>query len=53
MMKKVYNYKKHKPLDEFCKKYPFRLGEWILLYTMDYRKDEVVNCLLVYYAACL
>lgn len=44
-------YKTHKSLDEFCKKYPSRIGERILLYTKDYQQDEVVTCLPVYYAA--
>ena len=52
-MKKVFNYKTHKSLNEFCKKYPSRIGKRILLYTKDYQKDEVVTCLPVYYAALL
>jgi predicted AAA+ superfamily ATPase len=46
-------YKTHKSLDEFCKKYPSRIGERILLYTKDYQKDGVVTCLPVYYTALL
>lgn len=46
-------YKTHKSLDEFCKKYPSRIGERILLYTKDYQKDEVVTCLPVYYTALM
>ena len=46
-------YKTHKSLDEFCKKYPSRIGKRILLYTKDYQKDEVVTCLPVYYAGYL
>lgn len=46
-------YKTHKSLDEFCKKYPSRIGERILLYTKDYQKDEDVTCLPVYYAGLL
>lgn len=52
-MKKVFNYKTHKSLDEFCKKYPSRIGKRILHYAMDYQKDEVVTCLPVYYAGYL
>ena len=40
-------------MDEFCKKYPSRISERILLYTKDYQKDEVVTCLPVYYAGYL
>lgn len=46
-------YKTHKSLDEFCKKYPSRIGERILLYTKDYQKDGVITCLPVYYTALL
>ena len=46
-------YKTHKSLDEFCKKFPSRIGERILLYTKDYQKDGVVTCLPVYYAGLL
>lgn len=46
-------YKTHKSLDEFCKKYPSRIGERILLYTKDYQKDKDVTCLPVYYAGLL
>jgi Holliday junction resolvase-like predicted endonuclease len=46
-------YKTHKSLDEFCKKYPSRVGERILLYTKDYQKDGVVTYLPVYYAALM
>jgi predicted AAA+ superfamily ATPase len=46
-------YKTHKSLDEFCKKYPSRIGERILLYTKDYQKDGVVTCLPVYFTALL
>jgi hypothetical protein len=52
-IKKSSNYKTYKSLDEFCKKYPSRIGERILLYTKDYQKDGVVTCLLVYYAALM
>lgn len=49
-MKKASIYKTHKSMDEFCKKFPSRIGERILLYSKDYQKDEVVICLLLYYA---
>ena len=40
-------------VDPNKKKYPSRIGERILLYTKDYQKDEIVTCLLVFYAAYL
>lgn len=46
-------YKTHKSLDEFCKKYPSRIGERILLYTKDYQKDKDVTCLPVYYVGLM
>lgn len=46
-------YKTHKSLDEFCKKFPSRIGERILLYTKDYQKDNVVSCLPVYFTPFL
>ena len=52
-MKKTSIYKTHKSLDEFCKKYLSCIGERILLYTKNYQKNEVVTCLLVYYAGLL
>ena len=47
------SYTSHTSLDEFCKKFPSRIGERILLYTKDYQKDGVVTCLPVYYTAML
>jgi len=38
-----------KSLDQFCEKYPSRIGKRILLYTKNYQKDEVVTYLLMYY----
>ena len=48
-MKKASDYKTHKSLDEFCMKYPSRIGERILLYTKDNQKDGGVTCLPMYY----
>ena len=52
-MKKTSDYKTHKSLDGFCKKYPSRIGERILLYTKDYQKDGVVTYFPVYYAGLM
>ncbi|MBR4339640.1 MAG: ATP-binding protein [Bacteroidales bacterium] len=46
-------YKTHKSLDMFCDKYSSRVGERILLYTKDYRKDGQTTCLPVYFAGLL
>ena len=46
-------YKTHKSLDVFCEKFSSRVGERILLYTKDYRKDGQTTCLPVYYAPFL
>jgi hypothetical protein len=46
-------YKTHKSLDVFCEKFSSRIGEPILLYTKDFRKDGHTSCLPVYYAPLL
>lgn len=46
-------YKTHKSLDEFCKKFPSRIGERILLYTKDFQKDETITCVPMYYTPML
>jgi len=46
-------YKTHKSLDEFCKKFPSRIGERILLYTKDYQKDGDTTCVPVYFTPLL
>ncbi len=47
------NYKSHKSLDEFTKKYSSRIGKRYLLYTKDIRKDTDIICLPVYMAGLL
>lgn len=46
-------YRTHKSLDEFCKKFPSRIGERILLYTKDYQKDGATSCIPVYFTPFL
>ena len=46
-------YKTHKSLDAFCDKFSSRIGERILLYTKDYQKDGMVQCVPVYFASLL
>lgn len=46
-------YKTHKSLDEFCKKFPSRIGERILLYTKDFQKNETITCVPMYYTPML
>lgn len=46
-------YKTHKSLDAFCEKFSSRIGERILLYTKDYQKDGMVQCVPVYFASLL
>lgn len=46
-------YKTHKSLDTFCKKFPSRIGERILLYTKDYQKDGATTCVPVYFTPFL
>ena len=46
-------YKSHKSLDAFCEKFHLRIGDRILLYTKDYRKDDETTCLPVYMAGML
>ena len=46
-------YKTHKSLDVFCEKYASRIGDRILLYTKDYRKDGATKCIPVYFAPFL
>lgn len=46
-------YNTHKSLDVFCEKYPSRISDKILLYTKDYKKDESVICLPIYFTPFL
>lgn len=46
-------YKTHKSLDAFCEKFSSRIGERVLLYTKDYQKDGMVQCVPVYFASLL
>ena len=46
-------YKSHKSLDVFCSKYSSRIGDRILLYTKDYKKDEAVQYVPVYFTGLL
>jgi predicted AAA+ superfamily ATPase len=42
-------YKSHKSLDAFCEKFHSRIGDRILLYTKDYRKEDETSCLPIYF----
>lgn len=42
-------YKSHKSLDAFCEKFHSRIGDRILLYTKDYRKEDETTCLPIYF----
>ena len=46
-------YKSHKSLDVFCSKYSSRIGDRILLYTKDYKKEETVQYIPVYFTGLL
>lgn len=46
-------YKSHKSLDVFCEKYSSRVGNRVLLYTKDYRKESETTCLPIYYTPFL
>lgn len=46
-------YKTHRSLDAFCDKFSSRIGERVLLYTKDYQKDGMVQCIPVYFASLL
>ena len=46
-------YKSHKSLDVFCSKYSSRIGDRILLYTKDYKKEETVQYIPVYFTGML
>ena len=46
-------YKTHKSLDAFCGKHPSRIGDRILLYTKDYKKDGATMCLPIYFTSML
>ena len=46
-------YKTHKSLDAFCEKFSSRIGDRILLYTKDYQKDGMTQCVPVYFTALL
>ena len=46
-------YKSHKSLDVFCSKYSSRIGDRILLYTKDYKKEENIQYIPVYFTGML
>ena len=46
-------YKSHKSLDVFCSKYSSRIGDRILLYTKDYKKEETIQYIPVYFTGML
>ena len=46
-------YKSHKSLDKFCEKYSSRVGDRILLYTKDYDKNGMVQCIPIYFTPFL
>lgn len=46
-------YKTHKSLDAFCGKFSSRIGERVLLYTKDYQKDGMVQCIPIYFTSLL
>ncbi len=46
-------YKTHKSLDVFCKKYSAHVGERVLLFTKDYKKDGATTCLPIYFTPFL
>ncbi|MCR5455753.1 MAG: DUF4143 domain-containing protein, partial [Bacteroidales bacterium] len=46
-------YKTHKSLDAFCDKFSSRISDRILLYTKDYHREELVQCVPVYYTPFL
>ena len=46
-------YKSHKSLDVFCSKYSSRIGDRILLYTQDYKKEENIQYIPVYFTGML
>lgn len=46
-------YKSHKSLDVFCRKYSSRIGDRILLYTKDYKKEDAVQYIPVYFTGML
>jgi len=46
-------YKSHKSLDVFCSKYSSRISDRILLYTKDYKKEDVVQYVPVYFTGML
>lgn len=47
------NYKVHASMDEFCKKYPSRIGNRYLIYTKDLRKDGELLLVPVYMTGLL
>ncbi|MBQ3657512.1 MAG: DUF4143 domain-containing protein [Bacteroidales bacterium] len=46
-------YKSHKSLDAFCEKFSSRISNPVLLYTKDYRWEEGVDFLPIYYTPFL
>ncbi len=46
-------YKKHISLDAFCDKFSFRILEKYLVYTKEFRKDEDIFCIPVYFVPFL
>ena len=43
-------YKSHKSLDAFCEKFSHNVGSRYIIYTKDYRKEDDVECVPVYFA---
>lgn len=46
-------YKAHKSLDAFCDKFSSRIQERVLLYTKDYQKDGITQCIPIYFTPLL
>ena len=46
-------YKQHRSIDVFGDKYSSRIGKRILLYTKDFQKDGMTDCLPIYYTPFL
>lgn len=46
-------YKSHKSLDIFCEKFSTRIGDRVLLYTKDYRMEDRVQYIPMYFAGML
>ena len=46
-------YKAHKSLDAFCDKFSSRIQDRVLLYTKDYQKDGMTQCIPIYFTPFL